>query len=201
MNIFPFGVLIWLSVITANSIGVLGDLQIQIDKLTSEYIATEKQLWKKIDTQLILIDRGSLLNEIYHEHNQFLRNNFGDSRVLWNLSIQKYEPLINTVLSIDTNAKNIQDYLAKAEYAKLADLAKSNAAQMQQAADHLNATIGRSAFWNDLISSVCNLLYYFFVIVYLKRHFILNCHFILMYFIVIITMRFGTISARQYSFF
>lgn len=150
MNFFPFGILIWLSIV----VGAFGEQQVHIDKLTSAYIASEKAIWKKINTQLILIDRGSLLNELYHEHAQFLRNDFGDSRVLWNLRIQKYEPLINTVLSINTNAKSIQDYLTKAEYAKLADLAKNAAGQMLQAANDLNATIGSLSFWNDLARSV-----------------------------------------------
>lgn len=146
----PLGVLIWFG-ITAN---VLSEQQIEIDKLTSAYIAREKALWKKIDTQLILIDRGSLLNEIYHEHVDFFRNDFGDNRVLWSLGIQRFEPLINTVLSINTNMKNIQDYLSKAEYSKLVDLAKNAAAQMQQAANDLKTTIGRDSFWNDLATSV-----------------------------------------------
>lgn len=151
MRFSQFGLLIWLSIIA----GVFGEQRIQIDKLTSAYIVAEKAIWKKIDTQLILIDRGSLLNEIYHEHAQFLRNDFGDGRVLWNLGIQKYESLINTVLSINTNAKNIQDYLTTAEYAKLADLAKNAAGQMLQSANSLNATIGSVSFWNDLATSVC----------------------------------------------
>lgn len=150
MNTFPFGILIWLGII----VSVFGEQQIQIDKLTSTYITSEKALWKKIDTQSILIDRGSLLNEIYHEHADVLRHDFGDSRVLWNLGIQKYEPLINTVLSINTNVKNIQDYLTKGEYAKLADLAKNAAGQMQQASNDLNATIGPISFWNDLATRV-----------------------------------------------
>lgn len=150
MNTFPFCISIWLGIVVC----VFGAQQIQIDKLASAYIASEKALWKKIDTQLILIDRGSLLNEIYHEHAQFLQSDFGDSRVLWNLGIQKYEPLINTVLSINTNVKNIQDYLTKAEYAKLGDLAKNAGGQMLQAESDLNATIGRISFWNDLATKV-----------------------------------------------
>lgn len=151
MYFFSFGILIWLSIV----VSVFGEQQIRIDKLTSAYIRSEKALWKKINTQLILIDRGSLLNEIYHEHAQFLQNDFGEGSVLWQLGIQKYEPLIATVLSINTNAKNIQDYLTKAEYAKLADLAKNAAGQMLHAANNLNATIGQITFWNDLASSVC----------------------------------------------
>lgn len=150
MRFSQFGLLIWLSIV----VGVFGGQKIHIDKLTSAYIASEKAIWKKIDTQLILIDRGSLLNEIYHEHDQFLRNDFGDDRALWNLGIQNYESLINTVLSINTNTKNIQDYLNKADYAKLGDLAKNAAGQMLQAASSLNATIGSLSFWNDLTTKV-----------------------------------------------
>lgn len=151
MFFLSFGVLI----ITAS---VFGEQQIQIDKFTTEYIALEKGLWKKIDTQLILIDRGSLLNEIYHKHAEFLRRDFGDTRLISDLGIQKYERLMCTVSSIDTNVKNIRDYLSKAEYAKMADLAKNAAGEMQQAANDLNTTIGSGSFWNDLITSVCNLI-------------------------------------------
>lgn len=158
-----FGVLIW-SIIVAS---VFGEQQIQIDKLATEYVALEKALWKKIDTQLILIDRGSLLNDIYRGHAEFLRHDFGDSRVFRNSGIQKYEPLINTMSSIDTNVKNIRDYLSKAEYTKLADLAKSAATQMQQVANDLNTTIGSSSFWTDLAASVCRSIICLFVLIQL----------------------------------
>lgn len=137
---------------------VFADQQILIDKLASEYIASEKALWKKIDTQLILLDRGSLLNEVYHEHARILKNDFGENRVLWSLGIQKYEQLINTVLSIDTNVRNIRDYLMNSEYVKLADLAKNAAAQMQRSADDLHAAVGRASFWSDLALSVSYLI-------------------------------------------
>lgn len=152
MFFHPFGVSIWLIIVAS----AFGEQKIQVDKLTTEYITLEKALWKKVDTQLILIDRGSLLNEIYHKHAEFLRQDFGDSRVIGNLGIQKYQPLITTALSIDTNLKNIQDYLTKAEYTKMADLAKNAAGQMQQAANDLNTTIGSSSFWNDLATSMAN---------------------------------------------
>lgn len=150
MRFSQFGILMWLGIV----VGVFGEQHIHIDKLASAYIASEKAMWKKLDTQLILIDRGSLLNEIYHEHALFLRNDFGDGGVLWKLGIQKYESLIGTVLAINTNAKNIQDYLTKAEYAKLADLAKNAAGQMLQSANSLNATIGSISFWSDLATNV-----------------------------------------------
>lgn len=131
---------------------VFGDKnQIRIDKLTSDYLASEKALWKKIDTQLILLDRGSLLNEIYHEHLRILNNDFGENRILWSLGIQKYERLINIVLSIDTNVKNVKDYLAKSEYVKLTDLAKNAAQQMQKSTDDLNGIIGQRSFWDNLV--------------------------------------------------
>lgn len=147
MNLAFLG--IFLLFINANS--VFSDNQILIDKLTNEYLASEKALWKKIDTQLILLDRGSLLNEIYHEHLRILNNDFGENRVLWNLGIQKYEKLINIVLSIDTNVKNIKDYLTKSQYAKLIDLAQNAAQQIQKSTDDLNAIIGQRSFWNDLV--------------------------------------------------
>lgn len=128
-----------------------GDQQILIDKLTTEYLGVEKALWKKIDTQLILLDRGSLLSEIYHEHSRILNNDFGENRVLWSLGIQKYERLINIVLSIDTNVKNIKDYLIKSEYVKLVDLARNAGQQMQKSADDLNDIIGQQSFWNELL--------------------------------------------------
>lgn len=136
----------------------LGDQQILIDKLTSEYIASEKALWKKIDTQLILLDRGSLLNEIYREHSRILSNDFGEHKVLWSLGIQKYERLVNTILSIDTNINNIKDYLSKAAYTKLTELAKNAATQIQQSADELSSTITRSSFWTDIVSNVIFLI-------------------------------------------
>lgn len=128
-----------------------GDQQILIDKLTIEYLAVEKALWKKIDTQLILLDRGSLLSEIYHEHSRILNNDFGENRLLWSLGIQKYERLINIVLSIDTNVKNIKDYLIKSEYVKLVELARSAGQQMQKSAADLDDIVGQRSFWNDLL--------------------------------------------------
>lgn len=134
-----------------------GDQQILIDKLTAEYLAVEKALWKKIDTQLILLDRGSLLSEIYHEHSRILSNDFGENRVLWSLGIQKYERLINIVLSIDTNVKNIKDYLIKSEYVKLVDLARNAGQQMQKSAADLDDIAAQRSFWNDLLDvrSIC----------------------------------------------
>lgn len=128
------------------------DNQIQIDKLTSEYLTVVKALWKKLDTQLILLDRGSLLNEIYREHSRILNNDIDEHKVLWSLGIQKNQQLINTVLSVDTNTKNIKDYLVKSEYVKMVDLAKNAATQMQQSANELNTIIGQRSFWADLVS-------------------------------------------------
>lgn len=136
---------------------VFGNYPILIDKITSEYIVQEKALWKKIDTQLILLDRGSLLNEIYREHSRILNNDFGETKLIWSLGIQKYEKLINTVLAIDTNIKNIKAYLMKAEYARLMDLAKNAAPQMLQSADDLSTIIGNASFWADIVSSVNNI--------------------------------------------
>lgn len=152
MNNISFGLFILVVVSSGNV--VFGDHSILIDKLTNEYIVQEKALWKKIDTQLILLDRGSLLNEIYREHSRILNNDFGDTKLLWSLGIQKYERLINTVLAIDTNIKNIKAYLMKAEYARLTDLAKNAASQMIQSADDLNTIIANKPFWTDLASNV-----------------------------------------------
>lgn len=152
MNNISFGLFILVIVSSGNV--VFGDHSILIDKLTNEYIVQEKALWKKIDTQLILLDRGSLLNEIYREHSRILNNDFGDTKLLWSLGIQKYERLINTVLAIDTNIKNIKAYLMKAEYARLTDLAKNAASQMIQSADDLNTIIANKPFWTDLASNV-----------------------------------------------
>lgn len=131
---------------------MFGEHQILVDKLTSEYLIKEEALWKKINTQLILLDRGSLLNEIYREHSRILNNDFGEHKILFGLGIQKYEPLINTILSIDTNVKNIKEYLRRADYTKLADLAKNAASQMQRSLNDLQNVISQRSFWNDLIN-------------------------------------------------
>ncbi|XP_031621010.1 uncharacterized protein LOC116339329 [Contarinia nasturtii] len=135
---------------------VLGDQQILIDKFTSEYFPKEKALWKKIDTQLILLDRGSLLNEIYREHSRILsdfgeNNEFGEIKVLKSLGVQKYSRLISTVQTITSNVKNIKEHLAKAEYTKLVDLAKNAANQIQNSANDLHNIIGKRSFWIDLV--------------------------------------------------
>lgn len=135
-----------------NSKNVFGDQQILIDKLTSEYIQTEKTLWKKIDTQQILLDRGSLLNEIYREHSNILNNNLDGNKVLYSLGNPKYQQLLNIISSIDINTNNIKQHLARAEFTKLLDLAKNAAIQIQQSSDGLNAIIGHRSFWSDLIS-------------------------------------------------
>lgn len=145
---------IWLGVLLlfTKTDQAFGDNQILIDKLASEYISVEKALWKKIDTQLILLDRGSFLSEIYREHTRILNNDFDEHKVVFSLGIQKYQRLINTVLSIDTNARNIKEYLSKSQYVKLVDLAQNAATQMQQSADELHAIIGQRSFWTDLVS-------------------------------------------------
>lgn len=155
MNLISFGLFTFCILVSSRN--VFGDHSILIDKLTSQYIVQERALWKKVDTQLILLDRGSLLNEIYREHSRILNNDFGESKLLWSLGIQKYERLINTVLSIDTNIKNIKAYLMKAEYARLTDLAKNAALQMLQSAVDLNGIIGNNAFWADLVMNVTNI--------------------------------------------
>lgn len=134
--------------------------EIRIDKFTNEYIASEKILWKKIDTQLILIDRGSLLNQIYHEHYRILQNDFGVNNALESLGLQKYQPLINTMLAIDTNIRNIKDYLVRNDYGQLGDLAQNAADQMQRSANDFHNTIGQISFWNDLIVGVIKFIFY-----------------------------------------
>lgn len=147
MNYIVFGIIL----LFVKPENVFGDDQILIDELTKEYVLSEKALWKKIDTQLILLDRGTLLNEIYREHSRILNNDFGDNTLLRSLEVKKFEKLINTVLSIDTNVKNIKDYLAKGEYTKLIDLAKNSATQMGQSAADLNNIIGQRSFWLELV--------------------------------------------------
>lgn len=128
--------------------------QIHIDKLTEEYLVIEKELWKKISTQQILFDRGVFLNEIYREHNRTVFNDFGDSKSIWSLGIQKHQRLINTVLAVDTNAKNVKEYLAHAEYTKLMELAKNAVMQMEQSADELHSVISDKSFWGDILANV-----------------------------------------------
>lgn len=135
--------------------------QIHIDKLTGEYFSIEKELWKKISTQQILLDRGSFLNEIYREHNRTESNDFGETKTIWSLGIQKYQQLINTVLSIDTNARNIKEYLVHGEYTKLMDLAKN--AQMEKSFDDLHAIISDKSFWEDILANVRELFVKFIV--------------------------------------
>lgn len=146
MNYIVFAVLY----LVINLKSAFGDQQIRIDKLTIDYIQTEKALWKKIDTQLILLDRGSLLNEIYREHSNILNNDFDANKVLYSLGNQKYQQLNNIIASIETNTNNIKQHLARAEFTKLLDLARSTAFQVQQSADALNAIIGHRSFWPDL---------------------------------------------------
>lgn len=137
--------------------------QIFTDKLTSEYLGNEKNLWKKIDTQQILIDRGQLFNEIYREHNKTVNNDFGDTKTIWSLGIQKNQRLINTVLAIDTNYKNVRHYLTNAEYVKLVDLAKSATTQMEKSMDDLFEAINEKTFWTDILSDVkLNILFLLF---------------------------------------
>lgn len=128
--------------------------QIQIDKLTSEYLSVEKQLWVKIGTQQILVDRGNLLNEVYREHKRILNNDFGGSKTIWSLGIQKNQQLINTMLSIDTNQRNIQDYLTNGEHTKMEDLAKSTAVSMEKSMDDLFQSITDQTFWTNILANV-----------------------------------------------
>lgn len=153
MNFILFGVIL----LFANVANVFGDHQILIEKLTSEYLPKEKSLWKKIDTQLILLDRGSLLNEIYREHsrifNEFGENNeLSEIKLLLNSNTHKHDKLISTVQSIDTNVKNIKEYLSKGQYAKLTDLAKNAVDQIQNAANDLYNITGKRSFWVDLVN-------------------------------------------------
>lgn len=128
--------------------------QILIDKLTSDYIELETDLWKKINTQQILIDRGNLLNEIYRQHNRTVNDDFDDSQLIWSLGIQKNQRLVSTTVAIDTNFKNVQHYLTNAEYPKLVDLATSATTNLKKLmADFFEAMSDRQ-FWNDILSNV-----------------------------------------------
>lgn len=128
--------------------------QIHIDKLTSDYVELETDLWKKINTQQILIDRGNLLNEIYRQHNRTVNDNLGDSQLIWSLGIQKNQRLVSTTVAIDTNAKNVQHYLTNAEYPKLVDLATSATSNLEKLLEDFFEAISDREFWNDILSNV-----------------------------------------------
>lgn len=128
--------------------------QIHVDKLTGDYLVLEKDLWKKINTQQILIDRGNLFNEIYRQHNRTVNDDFGDSQLIWGLGIQKNQRLISTTVAIDTNFKNVRHYLTNAEYPKLVDLATSVTIDLEKLLEDFFEAISDKEFWNDILSNV-----------------------------------------------
>lgn len=128
--------------------------QIHIDKKASDYLELEKDLWKKINTQQILIDRGNLLNEIYRQHNRTVNDDLGDSQLIWSLGIQKNQRLVSTTVAIDTNFKNVRHYLTNAEYTKLVDLATSAMTNLEKLLEDFFEAISDKEFWNDILSNV-----------------------------------------------
>lgn len=127
---------------------------IHIDKLTSDYLELETDLWKKINTQQILIDRGNLLNEIYRQHNRTVNDDLGDSQLIWSLGIQKNQRLVSITVAIDTNFKNVRHYLTNAEYPKLVDLATSATANSEKSLEDFFEAISDREFWNEILSNV-----------------------------------------------
>lgn len=128
--------------------------QIQIDKLASDYLELELDLWKKINTQQIFINRGNLLHEIYRQHNRTVNDDLDDSQLIWILGIQKNQRLVSKTVAIDTNFKNVRHYLTNAEYPKLVDLATSATANSEKLLEDFFEAISDKEFWDDILSNV-----------------------------------------------
>lgn len=129
-------------------------IKVHIDKITTEYLKTEKDLWKKIDTQQILVDRGILLGEIYREHKRILSDNFGDAKIINGFNGNKFQQLINIITSIDSNTNNVKTFLSNAEYGKLTELMKSSITPFEKLTENIFRVLDDKTYWNDILINV-----------------------------------------------
>lgn len=129
-------------------------IKVHIDQITSEYLKTEKDLWKKIDTQQILVDRGILLGEIYREHKRILNDNFGDTTIISGFDGNRFQQLINIITSIDSNTNNIKKFLSNAEYGKLTELMKISITSFEKLTEDIFRVLDDKTYWNDILMNV-----------------------------------------------
>lgn len=128
--------------------------RVYIDSLTEKYLTIEKELWTKIDTKQLIVERGELLNEIYREHGNVFDEDFGSTNTIWTLGIQQHEKLIHNILAINSNAQNNKQYLLSKEYPKVIDLAKNAMEQMENTATDFYHMISEKSFWNNILFNV-----------------------------------------------
>lgn len=128
--------------------------RIYIDTLANEYIAVEKALWTKIETQQLLVDRGQLLDEIYREHKHIIGADFGQHATIWSLGLQRHAKIFNDILAINTNAQNIKEYIFAEENDKAVELAQNAHEQMEKTATEFYQLITDKSFWENIIYNV-----------------------------------------------
>lgn len=129
-------------------------IRIYIDTLADNYLAIEKSLWTKIETQQLLVDRGQLLDEIYREHKRILEADFGQHSNIWSLGLQRHAKLFNDILAINTNAQNIKEYIFAKENDKVLELAQNAHEQMAKSATEFNQLISDKSFWDNIVYNV-----------------------------------------------
>lgn len=149
-------------------------MRIYIDTLANDYLAMEKMLWSKIETQQLLVERGILLDEIYREHKRILEANFGQHATIWSLGLQRHAKLFNEILAINTNARNIKEYIFAKENDKVLELAQNAHEQMENSAAEFYKLISDKSFWENIVYNVSEIdvckraLYYKLICVYFR---------------------------------
>lgn len=128
--------------------------RIFIDSLANDYLAVEKVLWSKIETQQLLVDRGQLMDEIYREHKRILEADFGQHATIWSLGLQRHAKLFNEILAINTNAQNIKGYIFDKENDKVLELVQNAHVQMEKSATEFYQLISDKSFWDNVILNV-----------------------------------------------
>lgn len=131
--------------------------RIFIDNLANDYLAVEKALWSKIETQQLLVERGQLLDEIYREHKRILEADFGYHATIWSLGLQRNVRLFNGILAINTNAQNIKEYIFDKENDKVLELVQNAHEQMEKSATEFYQLISDKPFWDNVLLNVSEL--------------------------------------------
>lgn len=129
-------------------------MRIFIDTLADNYLTVEKTLWKKIEMQQLLVERGQLLDEIYREHKRILEADFGQHATIWSLGLQRHAKLFNEILAINTNAQNIKEYIFAKENENILELSQNAHEQMEKSATEFYQLISDKSFWENIVYNV-----------------------------------------------
>lgn len=136
----------WLITASYCSLGANANYQLQIDKVSSDYLEIELNLWRNIDRRA-----ENTLEQIYYNHKSSLSENLFQNFAVRN-RITLNGTLEDALASVNEKALRAFGYLKNRDYGGLNEFVRGSAADIISALTDIDRYCSEPHFWEDLKS-------------------------------------------------